>query len=251
MTASQQQSSTPLGIEGANERGRAVRQMFSAIAPRYDLLNHLLSLNLDRWWRRRAVDRLDWSNRPGGRYVDLCAGTFDLALDLARRPGFVGHVVAVDFSQPMLRQGMSKIQSQPIAPACGDALRLPLTARAFDGAMVAFGLRNLADIDDGLREILRLLRPGGQVVILDFAMPTRGVFGKLYGFYFTRLLPAIGRLVSKHSYAYNYLPESVLSFASPADLGARMIAAGFADVEWKRMTAGVVCLWCGRRPRVS
>ncbi len=248
MTTSQQQSRTPLGIDRANQRGRAVREMFSAIAPRYDLLNHLLSLNIDRSWRRRAVDRLGWSARPSGRYVDICAGTYDLALELAGRPGFVGHIVALDFSQPMLHQGMSKIRSQPITPACGDALRLPLVSQAFDGAMVAFGVRNLADIDNGLREILRLLRPGGRVVILDFAMPTRGVFRKLYRLYFTRVLPSIGRIVSKHSYAYNYLPESVLSFASPGDLGARMIAAGFTGVEWEPMTAGIACLWWGSRP---
>jgi demethylmenaquinone methyltransferase/2-methoxy-6-polyprenyl-1,4-benzoquinol methylase len=225
--------------------------MFSAIAPRYDLLNHLLSLNIDRWWRRRAIDRLGWSTRPSGRYVDLCAGTYDLALELARRPGFSGRVVAVDFAQPMLHQGMSKIRSQPITAACGDVLRLPFRSRAFDGAMVAFGVRNLADIDNGLREMLRLLRPGGRAVILDFAMPTRGALRKLYGFYFTRVLPSVGRLVSKHSYAYKYLPESVLSFSSPDDLGARMIAAGFTDVEWKRMSAGIACLWWGSRPRAT
>jgi demethylmenaquinone methyltransferase/2-methoxy-6-polyprenyl-1,4-benzoquinol methylase len=197
------------------------------------------------------VDCLNWSARPSGRYADVCAGTFDLALELARRPGFVGHIVAVDFSQPMLHRGLSKIQSQPITPACGDALRLPLASQAFDGAMVAFGVRNLADIDNGLREILRLLRPGGRIVVLDFAMPARGVLRKLYGFYFTRVLPAIGRIVSKHSYAYNYLPESVLSFASPDSLGARMIAAGFSDVDWEPMSAGIACLWWGSRPRTA
>jgi len=222
--------------------------MFSAIAPRYDLLNHLLSLNIDRWWRRRAVDRLGWSTKPTGRYVDLCTGTYDLALELARRPGFVGHIVAVDFSRPMLQRGMSKIRGQPITPACGDALCLPLESEAFDGAMVAFGVRNLADIDSGLREILRLLRPGDRLVILDFAMPTRGLFRKLYGFYFTRVLPSLGRLVSKHSYAYNYLPESVLAFSPPDELGERMIAAGFTDVEWERITGGIACLWWGSRP---
>lgn len=222
--------------------------MFSAIAPRYDLLNHLLSLNIDRWWRRRAVDRLKWEARPHGRYVDVCAGTLDLALELAKRPGFFGHIVAVDFSLPMLGHGASKIGNRPIAPACGDALRLPLVSQGFDGAMVAFGVRNLANIDDGLREMLRLLGPGSRLVILDFAMPTRGVSAKLYSFYFTRVLPLVGRLVSKHSHAYKYLPESVLNFAPPAELAARMSAAGFSDVGWERLTAGIACVWWGCRP---
>ncbi|MGD8866179.1 MAG: ubiquinone/menaquinone biosynthesis methyltransferase [Gemmatimonadales bacterium] len=248
MTAPHQPSTSPRGIDRANERGRAVREMFSAIAARYDLLNHLLSLNMDRWWRRRAVDRLGWEARPRGRYVDVCAGTYDLALELARRPGFLGHVIAVDFSLAMLVRGISKIRHRPIAPACGDALRLPLVSRAFDGAMVAFGVRNLADIDRGLREMLRLLGPGSRLVILDFAMPARGLLGTLYRFYFARVLPLVGRLVSKHSYAYNYLPESVLDFSPPAELAARMAAAGFGDVGWERLTAGIACVWWGCRP---
>ncbi len=248
MTASQQQSSTPLEIDSANERGRAVRKMFSDIAPRYDLLNHLLSLNIDRRWRRRAVDCLRWDTNPGGLYIDICAGTYDLALELARQPGFAGHIVAVDFAQPMLSRGIQKIRSHPITPACGDALRLPLVSQGFSGAMVAFGVRNLEDIDAGLREALRLLSPGCRLVILDFAMPTRGLFRKLYGLYFTRIVPWIGRLVSKHSYAYKYLPESVLSFSSPDSLAARMTAAGFADVDWEWLTAGIACLWWGTRP---
>jgi demethylmenaquinone methyltransferase/2-methoxy-6-polyprenyl-1,4-benzoquinol methylase len=223
--------------------------MFSAIAPRYDLLNHLLSLNVDRWWRRRAVDRLHWEATPRARYVDICAGTFDLALELARRPGFLGHIVAADFSLPMLGRGISKIGDTPIAPVCGDALRLPLVSQSFAGAMVAFGVRNLADIDVGLREMLRLLSPGSRLVILDFAMPARGVLGKLYRLYFTRVLPLVGRLVSKHSHAYNYLPESVLSFSPPDQLAARMTAAGFSDVGWERLTLGIACVWWGRRPQ--
>jgi demethylmenaquinone methyltransferase/2-methoxy-6-polyprenyl-1,4-benzoquinol methylase len=223
--------------------------MFSAIAPRYDLLNHLLSLNVDRRWRRLAVDRLAWDTRPAGRYLDVCTGTYDLALELAHRPGFAGNIVAVDFSLSMLRQGMSKIDGSPIAPVCGDALQLPLPSERFDGVMVAFGVRNLANIDAGLREILRLLSPGARLVILDFAMPARPLFRKLYRAYFTRVLPFIGRLISKHSFAYNYLPESVLEFSSPVELSTRMTAAGFTDVKWKPTSGGTVCIWWGVRDR--
>jgi demethylmenaquinone methyltransferase/2-methoxy-6-polyprenyl-1,4-benzoquinol methylase len=223
--------------------------MFSAIAPRYDLLNHLLSLNVDRRWRRLAVDRLAWDTRPAGRYLDVCTGTYDLALELAHRPGFAGNIVAVDFSLSMLRQGMSKIDGSPIAPVCGDALQLPLPSERFDGVMVAFGVRNLANIDAGLREILRLLSPGARLVILDFAMPARPLLRKLYRAYFTRVLPFIGRLISKHSFAYNYLPESVLEFSSPVELSTRMTAAGFTDVKWKPTSGGTVCIWWGVRDR--
>ncbi len=225
--------------------------MFSAIAPRYDLLNHLLSLNIDRSWRRRAVDKLAWEARPAGIYLDACAGTFDLGLELARRPGFAGHVVAIDFALPMLSRGATKLTGFPISPACGDVLRLPLSAQGFDGAMVAFGLRNLVDIDAGLVELKRVLRAGARLVILDFAMPKGQLFKRIYRFYFTRLLPWIGRLISKHSYAYSYLPESVLAFARPEGLAEQMTALGFADVGWAVMTGGIACVWWGTQPEVT
>ncbi len=221
--------------------------MFSAIAPRYDLLNHLLSLNIDRIWRRRAVDRLGWVARPDGTYLDVCAGTYDLALELARRKGFRGRVVAADFAAPMLRRGLSKIDGVPVLPVCADALRTPFAAAGFDGAMVAFGVRNLADIETGLRELRRLLRPGAPLVILDFAMPTRQPLRTLYRLYFTRVLPFVGRLISKHSYAYRYLPESVLRFAEPDQLAGAMSAAGFGGVEWESQTGGIACIWVGTK----
>ena len=235
----------PSRSDTAHERRRAVREMFSAIAPRYDLLNHLLSLNIDRSWRRRAVDQLGWESCPEGVYLDVCAGTYDLAVELARRSDFFGHIVALDFSQPMLLQGIKKIDGRPVSPMCADALRTPLTSDSFDGAMAAFGVRNLVDIDAGLRELMRVLRPGARLVILDFAMPRGRVLQGLYRFYFTRLLPLIGGLVSKHSFAYNYLPESVLNFAAPSELGERMRAAGFASVDWRLLTGGIACIWWG------
>lgn len=246
MATSQKDPPTPLEIDAAVERGRAVREMFSAIAPRYDLLNHLLSLNIDRSWRRRAVDRLGWESLPRGRYLDLCSGTFDLALELAQRPSFSGQVVALDFAKPMLIQGLGKITKLPIQPVCADALKIPCPPDCFDGAMVAFGVRNLSDIDSGLRELGRVLRPGARLVILDFATPPGRFYRRLYGLYFTRLLPFVGRLISKHSFAYNYLPESVSSFAAPAQLGDRMKAAGYTKVEWDLLTGGIACLWHGK-----
>jgi demethylmenaquinone methyltransferase/2-methoxy-6-polyprenyl-1,4-benzoquinol methylase len=236
----------PLEAESQAERAQAVREMFSAIAPRYDLLNHLLSLNIDRSWRRRAVDRLGWDSRPDGRYLDVCAGTLDLAIELARRPGFTGHLLAVDFSQPMLRRGLAKIARLAVVPACADALRLPAASDSCDGAMVAFGVRNLADVEAGLRELKRVLRPGARLVILDFAMPRRGPLRWLYRFYFTRLLPFAGRMISKHSYAYTYLPESVLRFAEPEELAAALTGAGYGDVGWEPLSGGIACTWWAR-----
>ena len=231
--------------DSPEKRARAVRDMFSAIAPRYDLLNHILSLNIDRSWRRGAINDLAWESRPEGVYLDLCTGTYDLAIELARREGFGGRVVAADFSRAMLRAGLAKLEGHPIAPACADALQAPFAAASFDGAMAAFGIRNLADIKAGLQEILRILRPGARLVILDFAMPTRQPFKSFYRFYFTRVLPSVGRLISKHSFAYRYLPESVLRFAEPAALGALMSDVGFRDVQWRPLTGGIACIWWG------
>ena len=245
MVTSETRAPRPERVDSGGERARAVREMFSAIAPRYDLLNHLLSLNIDRSWRRRAVNRLGWESHPEGRYLDVCAGTYDLSIELARRKAFAGVVAAVDFAHAMLHQGITKIEDHRITPMCADALALPLAPDAFDGAMVAFGVRNLTDIDAGLHEIRRVLQPGGRLVILDFALPTRQPLRGLYLLYFRRLLPFIGRLISKHSHAYTYLPESVLAFAEPNELAERMRGAGFTEVEWTLMAGGIACLWWG------
>ncbi len=221
--------------------------MFAAIAPRYDLLNHLLSLNVDRSWRRRAVDRLGWRERPSGLYLDVCAGTYDLGIELTRRTGFRGDVVALDFAQAMLHRGRPKIAGLPVMPLCADALRIPVAAGSCDGAMAAFGIRNLVDLDDGLREFRRVLRPGGRLVLLDFALPARQPLRWLYRQYFTRLLPFIGRRLSKHSHAYTYLPESVLAFAEPARLAERLSSAGFGDVGWEPLSGGIACVWWAER----
>lgn len=217
-----------------------VRGMFSAIAPRYDFLNHLLSLNADRRWRRRAVRRLGWEARPDGTYLDLCAGTLDLAAVLARAPGFRGRVIGADFAVPMLRLGRGK--AARAAPVGADALALPFPDGRFDGAMVAFGVRNLADLDRGLSEAARVLKPGARFVVLEFATPRFPPLRAAYLFYFHRILPAIGRAVSKHRDAYTYLPESVVAFPEPGELAARLRAAGFSDVAFERLAGGICAI---------
>lgn len=221
--------------------------MFQAIAPRYDLLNHLLSANIDRLWRRKAVRRLAWERTPDGLFLDNCAGTLDLAVELATRDGFRGRVVGSDFTFAMLRHGRGKVRDLPAEPVCGDALALPFPDRVFDGATVGFGVRNLADLDAGLREMARVLRPGARVVILEFTTPRWQPFRGLYFFYFRRLLPLVGRLVSKHGTAYSYLPESVLRFPAPHELARRMERAGFAGVQWQALTGGIAALHWGER----
>jgi demethylmenaquinone methyltransferase / 2-methoxy-6-polyprenyl-1,4-benzoquinol methylase len=224
-----------------------VRRMFGAIAPRYDLLNHLLSLNRDRAWRRRAVDRMLETVPATGTILDACAGTFDLAVELADRPSFDGVVLGFDFAGPMLHAGRGKLAGRPILPACADALALPLPDSSVDGAMVAFGVRNLAGLDDGLREFARVIRPGGRLVILEFMTPQWQPFRAGYLFYFRRILPLIGRAISRHGSAYDYLPASVLEFPEPPALAARMEAAGFDSVRWDVMTGGIVAAHHGVR----
>jgi demethylmenaquinone methyltransferase / 2-methoxy-6-polyprenyl-1,4-benzoquinol methylase len=229
-------------------RATEVRRMFGAIAPRYDLLNHLLSLNRDRAWRRRAVDRLLDGASGDGVYLDACAGTFDLSVELATRRDFHGTVLGFDFAWPMLAAGRGKLEVDGrILPACADALALPLADGSVDGVMVAFGVRNLASLRDGLREFARVIRPGGRLVILEFMTPQWQPFRSLYLFYFRRLLPLVGRLISKHGSAYSYLPASVLEFPEPPALAALMQEAGFADVEWAAMTGGIVAVHRGMR----
>ena len=195
---------------------------------------------MDRRWRRRAIRRLGWEARPDGTYLDLCAGTLDLTATLVRAPGFSGRVIAADFVVPMLRLGRTK--TARAAPVGADALALPFPDGKFDGAMVAFGVRNLADLDRGLAEAARVLRPGARFVILEFATPGFAPLRAAYLFYFRRILPAVGRAVSKHRDAYTYLPESVLAFPEPEGLAARVRAAGFSDVAFERLTGGICAL---------
>ncbi len=223
------------------EKATAVRRMFGSIAPRYDLLNHLLSLNIDRLWRRRAVALLlRGLDAANGRFLDVCTGTFDFALALTRRKGFRGLVVGSDFALPMLQRGLRKIEGAPVRPACADALALPFRGATFDGATVGFGVRNLADLAGGLREMRRVLKPGAPLVILEFTTPRSQPLRALYFLYFRRILPLIGRMVSGHDSAYSYLPASVLDFPEPAALAVMMREAGFKDVRWVTYTGDIV-----------
>jgi demethylmenaquinone methyltransferase/2-methoxy-6-polyprenyl-1,4-benzoquinol methylase len=221
--------------------------MFGSIAPRYDLLNQLLSFNRDRAWRRRAVDSLLQNGAAKGRYLDACAGTLELSVELATRSGFTGRVIATDFSLPMLLAGTEKQARLPISTACGDALRQPFAPASFDGAMVGFGLRNLASTEAGLAEFARLIRPGGKLVVLEFTTPQWRPFRWLYLLYFRQLLPLVGRLISGHNSAYSYLPASVMEFPEPPALAKLMQAAGFGQVTWQTLTGGIVAVHVGVR----
>lgn len=227
------------------DREQQVQRIFSEIAPRYDLLNHVLSLNIDRSWRRRAIARLGWENTPDGRYLDACTGTFDLALELAGQQGFKGDVVASDFAHPMLVTGGAKIEGAAVRAVCGDSLRLPFPSDVFDGATVGFGVRNLADLDSGLSELRRVLKPRRRLVVLEFTVPPNSVVRAGYLFYFRRILPLVGRLVSGHPWAYTYLPASVEKFPGPTELGARFERAGFRDVGWRLLTGGIAAIHWG------
>jgi len=234
-----------LPVTGGAEKRSYVRGMFAAIAPSYDLLNHVLSFNFDRGWRKRAVDRLEWERTPDGTYLDLCAGTLDLAADLARRPGFCGQVIGADFVLPMLALGRGKAGG--MHPVTADALELPFADHVFDGATVGFGVRNLSDLATSCHEVARVLKPGARYVVLECSQPPSEPMRSLYFFYFRRMLPFIGSFVSKHENAYTYLPESVLAFPGPDEVAATMTANGFRDVRYERLFGGIVAIHVGVR----
>ena len=230
-----------------SDRSDQVQTLFSEIAPRYDLLNHVLSLNIDRRWRRKAVDQLGWQDRPAGTYLDGCAGTFDLSLELANRSAFSGSIVAVDFAFPMLFQGLGKTAGTGIEAVCGDALRLPFEAGTFDGVTIGFGVRNLADLGLGFRECFRVLKDGGRLVVLEFTVPPGPLMRWGYMFYFNHILPRVGRLVSGHPWAYRYLPESVKDFPGPEGIAELLESAGFGSVSWSLLTGGIAAVHVAKK----
>lgn len=234
---------TPRGVSGEQAASAWVRGMFGSIAGHYDLLNHLLSFNLDKRWRTHMVKRVvEVLDRPGARVLDLCCGTGDVLLALEQRGG--KPVLGSDFCHPMLVEAQRKIAAQrkhtPLFEA--DALALPLAGDSLDLITVAFGFRNLANYENGLVELRRVLKPGGVAAILEFSQPTNPVFGALYGFFSTRVLPWIGGVISGSKDAYTYLPESIRKFPGAAELAQRMKAAGFTRVEVDRLTFGAVAL---------
>ncbi|MGI8782469.1 MAG: bifunctional demethylmenaquinone methyltransferase/2-methoxy-6-polyprenyl-1,4-benzoquinol methylase UbiE [Acidobacteriota bacterium] len=236
----------PSPIDPEHKRGWQIRRMFGAIAPRYDLLNHLLSANMDRVWRRAAVRRVQRAlPGTGGPILDLCTGTGDLAVGLAR----LAPVVGCDFCHPMLKIADGKIRRLNLEPkvwlAEGDALALPFGDCRFAAVTVAFGLRNLEDLRRGLGEIHRVLQPGGVAAILEFSTPSQRVFRRLYFFYFRRILPRIGRLISGEQGPYSYLPESVERFPDQERLRELMISVGFEQVTYDNLTGGIAALHVG------
>jgi demethylmenaquinone methyltransferase/2-methoxy-6-polyprenyl-1,4-benzoquinol methylase len=231
-----------------DDRNRRIGEMFSAIAPRYDLLNRLLSLGQDRRWRREAVARI--VPEKGGRHLDMATGTADVALEILRRKGGEAFVVGSDISAEMMRIGLEKAARAggrgrlAFVQAPGEAL--PFRDGVFDSASVAFGIRNVVDRELGLKEMCRVVRPGGRIVILEFSQPEGTIFGALYRFYFTKVLPRVGGLVSKRS-AYAYLPESVQAFPSPPEFAEMMRRAGCAEVDCRPLSFGIVTLYVGRK----
>ena len=226
-----------------------MRSMFDRIAPRYDLLNRVLSAGTDVRWRRRAVDLLELA--PPLRVLDLCTGTADLLVEaVGRHPRSSG--LGVDLAQGMLARGARKLERRGLAGRArlvgGDGERLPVRAASFDAAVVGFGIRNVGDPLRALREVERALRPGGRLVVLEFSMPA-GLLGRLYRTYFTSILPRIGGLVSGDGSAYAYLPASVQAFPGPAAFAALMRQAGFAEVRIEPLTFGIACLHRGEKPR--
>lgn len=230
--------------EGGAEKSRYVQRTFSEIAPRYDLLNHLLSLNIDKRWRRAAIRELNVHRRPGGAYLDLCAGTLDVSAMISSTCAGA-RIIGADFAEPMLRAGLPKIAGLRVDPVTADALKLPVRTGSMSGAIVAFGIRNVADLDAGLREVHRVLEPGARFVILEFSTPPSAVINSAYQLYFNHVLPMIGGLISGHRTAYRYLPESVANFPSPEALAARMRAVGFSGVTWKPLTLGIAAIHSG------
>jgi demethylmenaquinone methyltransferase/2-methoxy-6-polyprenyl-1,4-benzoquinol methylase len=235
---------TPQGATSEQEASRWVRGMFGRIAGRYDFLNHLLSFNMDKRWRRHAVRRVrDVMQQPGVRVLDLCCGTADLLLELQRSsPGVAP--LASDFCHPMLVEAQRKTRARGIGSPFfeADALTLPLATGSLDLITIGFGFRNLANYRDGLEELNRVLKPGGVLAILEFSKPTNKMFAALYGFFSTTVLPRIGGMVSGSREAYSYLPESIRKFPGAEELARQIRSAGFQRVEFDRMTGGAVAL---------
>ncbi|PLX78945.1 MAG: bifunctional demethylmenaquinone methyltransferase/2-methoxy-6-polyprenyl-1,4-benzoquinol methylase UbiE [Desulfuromonas sp.] len=231
-----------------SDKGRGIREMFDAIAPRYDFLNRLLSFGIDRRWRRFTVRQL--AVPKGGAVLDIATGTGDVALEVARQTDPSVSIVGVDFTQGMLVHGLEKVAAslypERIRLVNAPCEALPHPDSVFDGVTIAFGIRNVVERQQGLREMFRVLKPGGIVAILEFSQPESQLFRQIYYFYFRRLLPWVGGLFSKRS-AYQYLPDSVLEFPTTEEFQQMMTAAGFIELRSVPLTFGIATLHIGRR----
>lgn len=240
-----------------DKSGQRVREMFRQIAPRYDTMNHLLSLNIDRRWRRKAVDRLRIDSESP--ILDICCGTGDLAIAIADKAGRGVQVIGSDFCHAMLEIARDKETTRVRSAAGGngratipffeaDSMKLPFANDRFQCVSVAFGLRNIVDTDQGLREMVRVCRPGGQVMVLEFSQPSLPILKQLYGFYFRFVLPRVGQLLARNDKsAYAYLPASVGQFPCGERLAERMRAVGLHDVEFQALTLGVATIYLGNK----
>ena len=235
--------------EPEQEHARKVRDMFAEISARYDLLNHLLSGNMDKRWRRRVAGEIRSGLKSDDRILDVACGTGDLALTLFESTG--ARIVGTDFCRPMLELAARKAltENSPIRYVEGDALKLPFLNDAFDAATIGFGLRNLSNIEDGLSELFRVLKPGGRVAVLEFSKPVLPGFRVLFQFYFVRVLPLLGGIVSGSRSAYQYLPASVSNFPDQKRLASLMIEIGFGQVVYQNLTGGIAAIHLGTKPQ--
>jgi len=244
----QTQGTQPTGTSTQQSSARAVREMFDSIAPRYDLLNHVLSANIDRlWWWKTARKFRAILSRPDSVVLDICCGTGDMTMALLRyRPAIGQPILAADFAHQMLIRGNAKFVGLNVVAIEADALQLPIANCSIDLIATAFGFRNLANYRAGLNEFNRVLRPGGSFGILDFSEPG-GLLGRLYAFYFRRILPAIGSCISGVSGPYTYLPASVHRFPPPHEMLQELRDAGFGEVSWQPYSFGIAGLYCGMK----
>lgn len=222
-----------------------IRGMFDAIAPRYDLLNRLLSLRQDVWWRRAMIAAMEIPKN--GCVLDVACGTGDVMLEILRQKGAGVRVVGADFSPGMLLLAKEKMGASEGCLVSGNALRLPFRKNVFDAVTIAFGIRNIVDKHAAMKAFHDCLKPGGMLLILELATPEKGPLRTLYLSYFERLLPLIGWFFSKNLSAYQYLPQSVVRFPKPADFAAIMRSAGFSDIRWRNLTLGIATLYVGIR----
>jgi demethylmenaquinone methyltransferase/2-methoxy-6-polyprenyl-1,4-benzoquinol methylase len=234
------------GLPTGEERARLVREMFDRIAGRYELLNALMSAGLNRIWNKKVVAAAEL--RPGGRALDLACGTGSLTRDLAKRVGPEGYVLGIDFSKEMIGAAKKRPMSN-VDYRLGDATYLQgVEDGSFDAATIAYGARNIPDVDALFREMARAVRPGGRVVCLEIARPQGRFFATFYGLWFDRLVPWLGAKVSGDSWAYSYLPESVKAFVAPGELAEIMRRNGLQNVTWRRFSGGIITLHAGTKP---